>query len=173
MYRSRVTALLLACVLVFASACEPETSSGSGLPKRAPGNPPATQAVRPKTPAPIAGDPKPENKRKVYLRVACAPLDEFVSIEWQAGPAHGGHVPEKKCFPAFEKTVEVWAPASVTFSARWTEISFRDMERKHVTGNIQLLIKVDNEIKCDVQTLSTSAATRRGVQCPLVTITPR
>lgn len=169
MRRTRVIVAILAA-LVLMSACEPESGerTDSGLPKRNPVTPAPPRVTGVKTPGPIAGDPKPENKRAVYLRVACAPLDEYVEIDWQAGPAHGGHIREKKCFPAWEREVEVWHPATITFSARWTEISFRDMTRKSTGGSIELLVTINKEIKCSAGTPLVASPIPRGTSCPTI-----
>jgi hypothetical protein len=131
------------------------------MPDRVPDPNPDTGPQQPaRTPGPVNGDPNPEFHRTWALFVAWSPGKEFV----QTNVRIGGHRQGNR-----ERTGGAWSDRGTTHrgaayivTAKWTDASYANLQRLHVTGEIKIVLTIDGKEVCEPKTSHTAP---RGISC--------
>lgn len=105
---------------------------------RQPINPPRPNPDHgPKTPAPIAGDPKPEDHRTYVLEATWTPAKEFVKIQWGVG-SKGPIIPREFGGGRWGEVVVINGKQTASLEVSWTGTSWDRIQDKgtHITCKI-------------------------------------
>lgn len=143
---------------------DPDNPQRAATPAPNPDTGPGGRAQR--TPAPVAADPNPEDVRKWRIQVAWAPTNGFVEIEWRVGSDSGG--PREYAGPSWDREGTTWKNSELYVSAKWTELTYRELGQKNTTGSIIIRAWLATpqgwRIICDEST-PLSGNRPRGTQC--------